>query len=279
MAGNVDETTVRGFGTEWERFDQSRLSAEERKRHFERYFAVFPWECIDSSSVGADVGCGTGRWALEVAPRVGKLHLIDASAAAVAVARENLAGHMNCEFHVASVDALPVPDSSLDFAYSVGVLHHVPDTFGGLQSTARKLKPGAPLLAYLYYALDGRPFWFRAIWRTTDGVRRVVSRLPSAVKLAFSTVVASFVYLPLARTAALLERHGFDVENFPLSIYRNRSFYSMRTDAFDRFSTRLERRFRREEIRSMLERAGFERIVFSDEAPYWCVVGYRSADG
>ena len=77
------------------------------------------------------------------------------------------------------------------------------------------------------------------------------------------------------KTALALERAGFSVANFPLSAYRHRSFYAMRTDALDRFGTRLERRFTRREIAGMMERAGLERIVFASGIPYWTAVGYR----
>ncbi len=85
---------------------------------------------------------------------------------------------------------------------------------------------------------------------------------------------AVIVYWPLARIAKLLENMGADVDSFPLSAYRNRSFYSMRTDALDRFGTRLEKRFTRKEIAQMMKLAGLERIAFSD-SPCWCAMGYR----
>jgi hypothetical protein len=49
----------------------------------------------------------------------------------------------------------------------------------------------------------------------------------------------------------------------------------MRTDALDRFGTRLEHRFTKSEITSMMLEAGLEDIVFSDKDPYWVAVGYR----
>jgi len=61
----------------------------------------------------------------------------------------------------------------------------------------------------------------------------------------------------------------------PLAAYRNLSFYSMRTDALDRFGTRLERRFSRQEIEDMMHSAGLRDIVFSDSLPFWCAVGFR----
>jgi hypothetical protein len=67
------------------------------------------------------------------------------------------------------------------------------------------------------------------------------------------------------------------VATFPLAYYADKSFYVMRTDAYDRFCTRLEKRFRRSEVEHMLTCAGFKDVVFSDRQPFWCAVGIKSA--
>jgi ubiquinone/menaquinone biosynthesis C-methylase UbiE len=274
---NLDPATVEGFGEEWSRFDQQALSDDERARIWAQYFAVFPWDALPAEAVGFDLGCGSGRWATLVAPRVGTLHCVDASGPALAVARRALAGYDNCVFHVASVDALPFADASMDFGYSLGVLHHVPNTSAALEAAVRALKPGAPFLVYLYYAFDNRPRWYRALWRATELVRRVLSRSPVRIKVTVTAAIAALVYLPLARTARLLAAAGVNVEHFPLAYYRERSFYTMRTDAFDRFSTRLEQRFTSEEVVTMMRAAGLEEVVLSQSEPYWCAVGRRAA--
>lgn len=272
---NVEAKTVRDFGREWEEFSQESLSEEELRRQFDRYFSVFPWDALPESPVGFDMGCGSGRWARFVAPRVGELHCIDASERALEVARRNLEEHENCRSIHASVEDAPLPGIAMDFGYSLGVLHHVPDTLAGIGSSVAKLKPGAPFLAYLYYAFDNRPVWFRAIWRCSDLARRVISRFPFRMKLAVSFVIASFVYLPLARLSRFLEARGVNVDPIPLSFYRDFSFYSLRTDALDRFGTRLEQRLSRDEISQMFREAGLGSIAFREDVPYWCVVGFR----
>ena len=73
----------------------------------------------------------------------------------------------------------------------------------------------------------------------------------------------------------LLEKLGINVNNIPLSSYRKNSFYTMRTDALDRFGTRLEQRFSKNEIQEMMTQAGLEKIVFSNEVPYWVALGYK----
>jgi SAM-dependent methyltransferase len=270
QARNVDEATVAGFGDEWSTFDQAGLGDAELDALFGQYFSVFPWERLPAGAVGFDLGCGSGRWARRVAPRVGTLHCIDASAQALAIAQRNLARQPNCTFTQASVDALALPRASMDFGYSLGVLHHVPDTEAGLRACAELLRPGAPLLVYLYYAFDNRPAWYRALWRSSDLVRRLISRAPHSAKLAASAVIAAGVYLPLARLAKIVGR-----PNMPLAYYAHRSLYTMRTDAYDRFGTRLEQRFTRAEIELMMRGAGLTGITFSDGEPYWCAVGRR----
>jgi len=274
---NIDVKTVEGFGDEWTRFDQSELAASERQTIFEMYFSIFPWHTIGRDATGFDLGCGSGRWAQLVAPRVGHLHCIDPSVA-IDVARRNLAGETNCTFHRASVDAIPLPDNSMDFGYSLGVLHHVPDTEAGIRSCVRKLKPGAPFLTYIYYAFDNRPWWFGPLWQVSYAIRGVIARFPVGLRYWTCQLLAATVYWPLARTALLLEKAGVSVTNFPLSAYRSRTFYGMRSDALDRFGTHLEKRFTRAEITGMMERSGLERIVFLPRVPFWTAVGYRRAD-
>jgi hypothetical protein len=108
-------------------------------------------------------------------------------------------------------------------------------------------------------------------WKITDLGRRMISRLPFPLRYAVSQVIAALVYWPLARTAKL-----FPVpDSWPLRLYSNRSFYVMRTDALDRFGTRLEKRFTRGRIIAMLESAGLREITFSQTGAQWVCTAKR----
>jgi len=272
---NIDERTVNGFGEEWSEFTQDKLTDEQAQNMFDKYFSLFDWDSLPKDARGFDMGCGSGRWARLAAPRVGYLYCIDASEQALDVAKANLQDQRNCEFIHASVDELPLENESMDFAYSLGVLHHIPDTLSGITSCVAKLKPGAPFLVYLYYAFDNRPLWFRLVWKASDVLRGVISHLPFRLKLMISNLLALLVYFPMARLSLLLEKARIDVENIPLSAYRKMPFYMMRTDSLDRFGTRLESRYTREQIRQMFEQAGLENIMFRDGVPYWCAIGVK----
>ena len=272
---NIDQKTVKSFGDEWSRYNQEKLYGREHKYLFDTYFRIFPWDSLPDSAEGFDMGCGSGRWALLVAPKVKKLTCIDPSIKAIEVAKYRLSKLPNIIFLNASVSDTPLPPNSQDFGYSIGVLHHVPDTLLALRDCIRMLKPGAPFLVYLYYRFDNRPKWYSLIWKISDIFRSVISNMPSWIKSIITNLIALIIYFPLSRLSLLFEKLGFNVNNWLLSSYRNTSFYTMRTDSRDRFGTPLEKRFTRSEIKTMLHDAGLENIIFSDKFPFWCAVGKK----
>jgi len=274
LSKNIDDDVIRDFGREWQTFDQSKLTVEEQKHYFNSYFNIFPWEKISNQSKGFDAGCGTGRWAELFAPKIAELNCIDPSSA-IDIAKIKLEKLSNCNFIQSKIENMPLPDKSMDFGYSIGVLHHIPDTQNAINDCTRKLKSGAPFLVYLYYAFDNKPKWFRAIWKITDFFRILISRLPHLIKIIITTLIALIIYYPIAKSSLILDKIGIDVENIPLNAYREASFYTIRTDALDRFGTKIEQRFTKMQIKEMLIKGGLENISFSDKSPYWCAVGYK----
>ncbi|HEY5722551.1 MAG TPA: class I SAM-dependent methyltransferase [Allosphingosinicella sp.] len=272
---NIDPETARAFDRNW---GVSRLrtgNPADVRRCFDDFFLMFPLHELGRAE-GFDLGCGTGQRAAAIAPHVAKLHCIDPSPNGIAMARKRLADRHNVEFHVASVDEMPIADSSQGFGYSIGVLHHIPDTEAALRQCVSKLKPGAPFLLYLYYALDNRPAWFRAVWRSSDIARRLIARLPFGARRQLSNAIGAFVYFPLSRFALFMERAGRNVENYPLGFYRHKRFRHLGVHALDRFGTRLEQRFSRAEMEAMMIRCGLGGIRFQEKPPYWVAIGYKA---
>jgi SAM-dependent methyltransferase len=274
--GNVDQHTVDGFGHEWTHFNQSSRSDSDLMATFNSYFNDFPWHDLPSSAVGVDVGCGSGRWARIASERVALIHCVDPSPAALQTARGLLSGS-RATLTCGSAGALPFADDSVDFAYSLGVLHHTPDPLVGLRDVVRIVRPSGHVLVYLYYALDNRPRWFRALWRVSDGVRQWLSQKSPRSRTLVSSFVALTVYWPLARLARLSAAAGLPADRVPLAAYRNKPLYVMRTDALDRLGTKVEHRFTREQVVKLMEEAGLTCVTVSPGPPYWCAVGSKPA--
>lgn len=272
---NIDFKTVESFGEEWLLFDQLGMSELESEVAFKQYFSIFPWDILPISAEGFDMGCGSGRWAKFVASKVFRLNCIDPSIA-IYVAKKCLVNFENIVFHKTSVDNSGLAEESQDFGYSIGVLHHIPNTFEGLNSCVKLLKKGAPLLLYIYYSFENRPFWYKLLWKSTDLMRKVIYRLPNKIKNFVTDTIAILVYFPIARLSKILEKSGINVREIPLSYYRNRSFYTLRTDSRDRFGTPLEKRFTRSQIEKMMIKSGLIDIRFSEKEPFWCAVGIKA---
>jgi SAM-dependent methyltransferase len=104
--------------------------------------------------VVADLGCGGGLDVFLAAAKVGptgKAIGIDMTTEMLDLARKNAArgnggrGYPNVEFHLATIDKLPLPDFSVDCVISNCVINLAPDKPAVFREIARVLKPGGRL--------------------------------------------------------------------------------------------------------------------------------------
>lgn len=92
--------------------------------------------------VVADLACGTGVLAAELAPCVARVVAVDQSEAMLAAARERLAGASNVELRLGDLEALPLPAASCDAALLLLALTHVAEPPLALAELRRVLRPG-----------------------------------------------------------------------------------------------------------------------------------------
>jgi hypothetical protein len=170
-----------------------------------------------------------------------------------------------------NVEENSIPESSLDLAISLGVLHHIPDTCQAIFDVSKKIKSGGTFLCYLYYKIEDKPLYYRAIFRIVNVVRFLISRMPHVMRVLIAKLIAFSIYLPLARYSRFRLKSGKDVSNIPLHHYAEMPFIMLENDALDRFGTRLEQRFNKAEIEEMLGAANFDlnTLQFSEAEPFW----------
>lgn len=100
--------------------------------------------------VVVDLGCGGGLDIFLAAPKVGpegRAIGIDMTPEMIERARRNAekGGYTNVEFHLATIDKLPLPDASVDCVISNCVINLAPDKQAVFREIARVLKPGGRL--------------------------------------------------------------------------------------------------------------------------------------
>ena len=279
---NIDQEVVNHFGNEWAKFNYlDGVASEALDKQFVAYVSPVDLTLFTKeSSIAADFGAGSGRWAERLKPHFQHIYALEPSESAFEILNKKFKADSEFTLLNESVEDNSIPNESLDLAISLGVLHHIPDTKKAILDIYKKIKPGGTFLCYLYYKVEDKPFHYRSLFFLVNGARNIVSRLPNVIRMLLAKLIAIFIYLPLARFSRLQLKKGKDVTNIPLHHYADMPFVMLENDALDRFGTRLEQRFNKVEISSMLEEAGFElsTINFSDKEPFWTFSILKSAD-
>jgi SAM-dependent methyltransferase len=272
---NLDQITVDSFGEEWKTFHG--FSDKDLQWLGDKYFDVVTPYMLNNTMKVIDIGCGSGRIIKYLKGRYGHITGIDPSQA-IFVANELIGTEDAVELIQTSTDNIPFPDNYFDFGYSLGVLHHIPDTAQALNDCIKKIRPGGHFLLYLYYNLDNKPFYFRIFFFLSNLIRRVVSKMPRKLKKISCDILAVILYLPFVAISRFLKLLGVPErirKNVPLQSYESQSFYLIRNDSLDRFGTPLEQRFSKKQMQKMMEHAGLTDIIFSTDIPYWHAVGKK----
>ena len=203
------QATAEGFGWQWTHFTHKD---ERYAEQFEGWLAPVKPEFFRDKVV-LEGGCGKGRHTLLAAAwgarEIIGVDLSRAVETAFAATRELPSVHIV----QADIYNLPVP-RVFDYAFSVGVLHHLPDPKGGFESLASKVRPGGHISAWVYGAENNE--W---ITRLVNPVReKLTSRMDQRFLLQLSKLPAASVYLatklvygPLnkSKTGGSIARHLF----------------------------------------------------------------------
>jgi SAM-dependent methyltransferase len=183
---------------------------------------------------------------------------VDVSAA-VDRAFTNTAHLPNAHVIQGDIYHLPVARSKFDFAYSLGVLHHLPDTALGVASVARCVRPGGEVITWLY--AGGRSKWFERV----EPARRAMAKLPLPF-LYWLSLAASVVGYPTAIVPyRWFSRLGFGsrfLDRLPSHIkyYAAYPFRVYHADWMDRLSAPVRCYFTATEARALLEGQGLEAV-------------------
>jgi SAM-dependent methyltransferase len=259
--GPPDETarTASAFAWQWKAFPAIEPHHE---RQFLDWIAPAEPEAF-AGKVVLEGGCGKGRHT-RLAARYGARAVIGVDLSeAVDVAWANTRGEPNAHVVQADLARLPIKDGCCDYAFSVGVLHHMPEPSAGFRSLARAVRPGGMMSVWVYGA-EGNAW----IARVVSPLRvAVTSRLPPRILYGLSLlcavplwVVLVTLYRPARRPGlAWLRRVLF---YYPYLAYISRfPFWEVHTIVHDHLAAPVSHYLRRDEVEAWYRGAGARDVV------------------
>jgi uncharacterized protein YbaR (Trm112 family) len=248
------------FGDEWHRFRTVQLDSANGTRESELAFGFktgLKAEDVRRRLV-LDAGVGAGRYA-EVMARWGAEVIGIDLTRAVDAAAENLRAQPNVHLVQADIFALPFRDESFDLAYSIGVLHHTPDTAGAFRRVAAMVKKGGHFAVYIYQA-GGLARYF------SDAFRAVTTRLPRPVVYYGSVVAIPLYFLHRLPVIGRVSQAVLPTNTHPKWRWRW-------LDTFDWYTPTYQWKHRYPEVLRWFREAGFSDLYVPDEPI--CVRGLK----
>ncbi|HXT64930.1 MAG TPA: methyltransferase domain-containing protein [Pyrinomonadaceae bacterium] len=208
---NLEEdkrATAESFGWSWQEFSQEDAKYAQQ---FLDWIAPVTADFF-AGKVVLEGGCGKGRHTRRIAGWGAKdivaVDLSDAVEVAFAATRDLP------NAHIIQADIFHLPLRRVfDYAFSVGVLHHLPNPREGFNSLVSKVKSGGHMSAWVYGAENNG--WIVSL---VNPVRRVTSSMNrrglfhlSKIPTAAMYLATKLVYRPLNRsqTGAKVARHLF----------------------------------------------------------------------
>ena len=265
------EKTRKSFGYQWTVFREMVIDFRDNF-----FFYISPLdESFFKGKLGLDMGCGFGRHIYNAAVFGAEMVGVDLSDAIESTA-ENTRELSNVHLVQADVYHLPFKPGVFDFAYSIGVLHHLPDPERGYQSLLPIVRKGGAVFIWVYSKKRA------AVNAILEAARAITTRVPPQVQQALSyafAVVDWCGFIVPYRIASKMPGVGSLVRKLPLPrlrVYTRYPFQVVYADWFDRFAAPIRFYYDERDLAGWLSRAKLTRTSISPTGLFgWRAYGER----
>ncbi|MBT8080435.1 MAG: methyltransferase domain-containing protein [Gammaproteobacteria bacterium] len=265
------------FGPQWRSFARSQLDDTRSRESTIRFDSEIGWAESDlAGKTIVEYGSGAGRF-IDVVSKRGPALVVGLDATdAVDAAQENLGDKGNILFVQGDIFQSPIRDSSFDFGYSIGVLHHTPDPERSFGLLTEAIKPPGKVGLSLYeISLYARPnrnsvrvatmdmLWAINLWRC-ELFRALTSRMPSKWFLGYCKTVVPVLHhinrIPVIRYIRYL---------LPSTCYRHLPVEWSMVDTHDTYATKIVHQYRGKDVFQWFLRAGLSDIILRNSRAGW----------
>ena len=255
VVAGIEARTAAAFAYEWKKYDE--LAERYRQQFLDWIRPLAPTDFRDR--VVIEGGCGKGRHSALVAGFGARAVLAIDLSNAVDAAFANTRGCANVHVIQADLTRPPVRPQ-VDVAFSIGVLHHLPDPEQGFRALTSQLVPGGTVAIWVY----GREGNGWIIHGVTPIREHVTSRLPHRLL----DLLAGAITVPLFAATRLIyaPAHGTVLERtLPYGPYLSYiapfPFREQRSIVFDHLAAPVAHYLTREEVAGWFRRAGLQDVL------------------
>jgi SAM-dependent methyltransferase/ribosomal protein S27AE len=264
--------TATNFGWQWQHFTQTDQRYDEQ---FLGWIKPVAREFFQDQVV-LEGGCGKGRHTL-LASSWGARDVVGIDLSS-AVETAFAATRSLSNVHIVQADIYHLPFAQVfDYAFSVGVLHHLPDPRAGFKSLVAKVKPGGHVSAWVYGAENNEwitrwinPLRERLTSRMNPGALAQLSKVPAA----FMFAATKLIYGPVNRSARGAALAGLLFYNDYLSSISRFGWREQHTIVFDHLVAPTAFYISREEFADWWREAGAKDVQIEwHNRNSWCGFG------
>ena len=265
------------FGQQWRYFAKTQLDDLQTMDSQIRWDSEVTWNAEDlEGKTIIEFGSGAGRF-IDVASKLGvKLAIGIDITDAVDASQENLSQRENCFFIQADFFKLPIKKSSVDFGYSIGVLHHTPNPEKAFYQLVDVVSENGSVALGLYdISLYRRPnrnslkvatmelLWSINAWRC-EFFRYFTTRLSEKAFLRYcKTIVPVLHYLNKIPIIGLIRYF------LPSTCYKHMPVEWSMVDTHDTYITKIVHQYRAKDLFQWFLRGHLYNIVVTNSRAGW----------
>jgi 2-polyprenyl-3-methyl-5-hydroxy-6-metoxy-1,4-benzoquinol methylase len=263
--------TAESFAYEWKHIYREN---NFEKNNFFHFLSPFLKQTDLKGKKTLDIGCGSGRFTKWAALSKTEVSFGSDLGESVEVAYQMTKHLENACIVQADIYAMPFKDT-FDIAYSIGVLHHLPQPKQGFLALPSVLKKDGKMLIWVYNRRNNaRALYFY------EPMRSVLKKLPKPLLFKLCYIPGLIVHLINGFTL-FFNKIGLKklAQAVPFSYYANFPFNMKLNDAFDVLATPKSNYYYVEDIREWFQSASLKHIDAYEhpEAGITCIGTYGQA--
>lgn len=260
-----NDRTIKDFGEQWIQYSDNQGFYGSVDLFSDIIFPFLKPEEIRGCRV-ADIGSGTGR-IVNMLLQAGAKHIIAVEPSeAFEVLCHNIMEPEKVACLKITGDQLPAY-GDLDYVFSIGVLHHIPDPAPVIRAAFKALRPGGHFIVWLY-GKEGNSLYLSLI----RPLRILTKRLPHFMLALFVQII----YWPLVLYIKSCHRLALPLRGYMLSVLERMSPQKRRLIIYDQLNPSYTKYYMRQEAEKLLLDGKFENVRLYHRHGYsWTVVGTK----